>query len=385
MRRFLHLWSLHLITGGLCFALVFRFALSTLDELAPFPIERLEAWPQSLLLTDEEGRVLIEIVGTDGYRRRPVPLAKLSPLLVQALIAVEDNGFWSHDGVDPTAIARAIVQNLQKGKVFSGASTITMQVCRMLDDRPRTLPSKLIESFRAWQLERIRSKHEILEIYLNLIPCGGNIRGVESASQLYFKKSAATLALSEVAMIAGLPQSPDRYAPDKNPKLARARRNIVLWRMNVEGVIDDDRADQAREEPLLTLSEWLPQESLSDPRYERGFDLNQDPQSGNEPNGKANDLLVVEGKEIQVTATGECSQILVFDGRVRVDLRDLASHELQWFLNDKPLTSDWSGKIVHSSQCWEYEVPAGRHQLSCRNGQGERTLIWSTPKEPDKK
>jgi len=106
----------------------------------------------------------------------------MSPWLVQATIAVEDQRFFKHPGVDPVAVLRAALQNVKAGRVLSGASTLDMQVCRMMEGRDRTLASKLIESFRALQLNQLKSKKEILTLYLNVAPYGGNLLGVEAAA-----------------------------------------------------------------------------------------------------------------------------------------------------------------------------------------------------------
>ena len=107
---------------------------------------------------------------------------QISPRLLEATIAVEDSRFFDHCGVDRWAVVRALAQNVAHLRTVSGASTLTMQVCRMMDDRPRTWRAKLVEAFRAVQLERTRSKSQILQIYVNIAPYGGNVRGVEAAS-----------------------------------------------------------------------------------------------------------------------------------------------------------------------------------------------------------
>lgn len=233
-------------------------AVAILAAVLPFPIERLERWPQSPCVTDRHGRVLLQVVGADGQWRRPVPLAAMSPWLVQATIAVEDERFRSHCGVDPIAVGRAVLQNVAAGGVVSGASTLTMQICRMLDDRPRTLSAKLVETFRAVQLERLYTKDAILERYLNLAPYGGNLRGVEAAAQAYFCKSAMDLSLPEAALLAGLPQSPARYRPDRHPEAAKARRRTVLARMVEMGCITAEQAAEAQAAPLVLTKSRRP-------------------------------------------------------------------------------------------------------------------------------
>ncbi|MBP7936423.1 MAG: penicillin-binding protein 1C [Phycisphaerae bacterium] len=220
--------------------------------LCPFPLKRLERWPASPLVTDRHGREMLRVVGDDEQWRFVVPLERISPQLIQATIAVEDERFLLHGGIDPLAVIRAIGQNLGSLRVVSGASTLTMQICRMLDDRPRTFAAKMIEALRALQLESVYPKQRILETYLNIAPYGHNIRGVEAAARAYFGKSAEQLSLGEAALLAGLPQSPNRFRPDRSPEKARGRREVVLRRMAELGMIDDRQRALASSEPMPT-------------------------------------------------------------------------------------------------------------------------------------
>lgn len=217
-----------LATGALIalFTAVVVFAAAW--YLSPFPEHRLQRFSPNPVVTDAHGRRLLSVVSPDEQWSMPVPLDAMSPRLIQATIAVEDERFYGHCGVDVLAVARAAVQNIVRGRVVSGASTITMQVCRMMDDRPRTLTAKVIESFRALQLSRLRTKNEVLEIYLNTAPYGGNIRGVEAASLMYFSKHAADLSLAEAALLAGLPKSPTRCNPRTHLDTALKRQRTVL-------------------------------------------------------------------------------------------------------------------------------------------------------------
>ena len=220
----------------------------------PFPTERLDRFGQSPSVSDRCGGVLLELVGSSGQWRSAVALEEMSPLLRDATIAVEDARFYEHVGVDPWAVGRAVWQNARHGGVVSGASTLTMQVCRMMDDRPRTFRAKTIESFRALQLERLHTKDEILALYLNMAPYGGNLRGVERASLAYFGKPAARLSLGEAALLAGIPQSPERLRPDRFPEAAKRRRAVVLGRMESAGMITSAQRWQAQSEPVVLRS-----------------------------------------------------------------------------------------------------------------------------------
>ena len=216
----------------------------------PFPSERLNSLSASPRVTDRSGRVLLQVVGEDDHWRFPVSLEDVSPWLIKATVAAEDERFYSHGGVDPVAIGRASLQNLESQRVVSGASTLTMQLCRMLDPQPRSLTAKLIESTRALQAERQLSKTQILEHYLNLAPYGGNIRCVEGASQRFFGRCCRQLSLGQAAMLAGLPQAPSRFRPDRFPDRAAERRRYVLARMVEAGMITESEMDRALAEPI---------------------------------------------------------------------------------------------------------------------------------------
>ena len=230
-------------------------ALYLLDLVFPFPRERIDdrIATTSSLIHAADGTPISWRVDRDENRRINVGLDAVSPWLIQATVAVEDKRFHSHLGVDPVAVGRAMTQNISSRRRVSGASTLTMQTIRLLWPRPRTMGSKLIEAFRAWQLERLADKDRILEIYLNLAPYGGNIVGVEAASRRYFAKSAASLNLAEAALLAGLPQSPSRLNPLLRPEAALRRRNHVVERMLEDGYITPAEAERvSREELSLT-------------------------------------------------------------------------------------------------------------------------------------
>ena len=233
------------------------FALSWLLSINPFPVERLEALLESGVLLDRHGRVLTRTLTDEEQWRLPISLSEISAWLKRATIAVEDERFRSHPGVDFLSVARASFQNVFALDVVSGASTLDMQLCRMLEPRPRTFGVKLSEAARAWRADEYLSKDEILEAYLNLAPYGGNLNGAEAASRRYFGKSAKELSLGEAALLAGIPQSPSRLRPDRYPGAAKRRRDKVLERMCLEGMISRDDADETMSEPVQLESRPL--------------------------------------------------------------------------------------------------------------------------------
>ncbi len=185
-------------------------------------------------------------------KRILVPLEDIPLHVRQATIAAEDRRFYSHHGVDTWGILRAVRVNFQAGGTREGASTITQQVARTLFlNRDRTLTRKIREALLAWRIEQHYSKDQILEMYLNQIFYGHNAYGIEAAAQLYFGKSAKDLTLSEGALIAGLPPSPNSYSPLKNFQRSLQRRDHVLSRMVEAGYLTPEQAEEAQKEPII--------------------------------------------------------------------------------------------------------------------------------------
>jgi len=176
-------------------------------------------------------------------RRIFIPLAQIPKPLRDAILAVEDARFYSHWGVDPMGIARAIYQNFRRGRIVEGGSTITQQLAKVLFLTPdKSLDRKLKEAFLALELERRYSKDRILEMYLNQIYFGAGAFGVEAAARTYFGKSVSELGLPEAALLAALPRAPSTYSPFEHPEQARRRRAHVLNRMVEVGAITKARA-----------------------------------------------------------------------------------------------------------------------------------------------
>src|ERR1700754_537235 len=182
----------------------------------------------------------IEIVGADGSTLAQrgemaganIALKDLPPYLPKAFVAIEDRRFYSHWGIDPIGIARALVTNILHRGVSQGGSTLTQQLAKNLFlTQERTLQRKLQEAELALWLERKHSKAEILELYLNRVYFGSGAYGVEAAAQRYFRKSAKNVTLAEAAMLAGLVKSPSRLAPNRNPEGAEKRAQTVLAAM----------------------------------------------------------------------------------------------------------------------------------------------------------
>src|SRR5881296_1381628 len=187
-------------------------------------------------------------------RRIFVPLAQIPPALRDAIIATEDRRFYSHWGVDPIGIARAVVQNYRRGRIVEGGSTITQQLAKVLFlTADKSLERKLKEAVLALELERRYSKDRILELYLNQIYFGQGAFGVEAAARTFFGKSVGELTLAESALLAGLPKAPATYSPFDHPDAAKRGRNTVLTRMVETGALKPDQAKPAGQAALVLV------------------------------------------------------------------------------------------------------------------------------------
>ena len=205
-------------------------------------------------VTDRAGAILRTARASDGSRLRWIPLRDMDPALLAAFVATEDRGFYSHHGIEPTALARAARDNLLAGRIVSGASTITMQAARLVAGLPRGMTGKPRQLLWALRLEAHLTKDEILEQYLNRVPLGQGAVGVESAAQLYFGASASNLSLGQSALLAGLARAPSRDNPIVSESRARARRSLALKRLQVRGLTTTDEIERANEEPVRVTS-----------------------------------------------------------------------------------------------------------------------------------
>jgi penicillin-binding protein 1A len=193
-----------------------------------------------------------ELIAQIGEQRRiPVAYEQIPPLVRQAFLAAEDDGFFEHGGVDYLGVLRAVLVNIISNERAQGASTITQQAARnMFLTFDKTWRRKLAELFVTWRMEREFSKEEILGLYLNVIYFGQRAYGVSAAAETFFGKSLDELTVSEAATLAGVPQAPSRYNPITNPEFAQARRNYVLNRMHRLAFIDNAAFDAAKKEEV---------------------------------------------------------------------------------------------------------------------------------------
>lgn len=194
-----------------------------------FPLPSLK--PYSLVIEDREGTFLHAFLADDGVWRLRTSPDEIPDRLKKILIEKEDRYFYYHPGVNPFSIGRAIAQNFAAGKRVSGASTITMQIARMLEPKQRTYSAKLAEVFRALQLELRYSKDELLEIYLSMVPLGGNIEGLKSASLIYYQTPLERLNIAQLFDLILIPNNPNRLQPDREPErlYGERTRKALEW------------------------------------------------------------------------------------------------------------------------------------------------------------
>ncbi|HKZ30829.1 MAG TPA: PBP1A family penicillin-binding protein, partial [Vicinamibacteria bacterium] len=215
--------------------------------------------PQVTSLEDFQPNIITQVFASDGSvigefaieKRVVVAFRDIPPVLRNAIVAVEDEDFWKHIGIDPWSIPRAALANLRSGRRGQGFSTLTMQLTRLLFLTPeKTYERKIKEVILAFQIEKNFTKEEILTLYCNQIYFGHGNYGVEAASRFLFGKTVKDLTLEEAALVAGIAQSPGRQSPIENPERALQRRNHVLDRMADEKYVSREEAEAAKRKPI---------------------------------------------------------------------------------------------------------------------------------------
>lgn len=223
------------------------FAIILADQLFPPDLSRVQQ--HSTIVRAASGEVLRSYLTPDGMVRLPATPQSVSQSYLRLLVAYEDQHFYRHSGVFLPSLFRAGGQWIKAGRIVSGGSTLTMQLVRLLEPRPRTLLNKAIELLRAWQLEGRYSKQQLLGFYLTLAPYGGNLEGVAAGSRALFGKMPAALSLSESATLVALTQSPTSLR--KNPVALKAARNKVLALAGARAGLGAADIRAARAAPLL--------------------------------------------------------------------------------------------------------------------------------------
>lgn len=242
--------ALRVFAALLLILLLFQLA----DALFPLKTER----PKSLLFYDAEGRLIHGLLSADDKWRMQAQEGEVSDDLMKTLLFKEDRWFFYHPGINPFSALRAFFNNLTGRAPRSGASTITMQVARLLYPGQRTYLKKLNEAFRALQLEWHYSKKEIYLLYINLVPFGGNIEGVKSASHIYFQTDPARLSLGRMVTLTVIPNHPKALQPGRNNAALLAMRNHWLRRMGKANIFPQEQIEDAIREPLDIRRQAVP-------------------------------------------------------------------------------------------------------------------------------
>ena len=215
--------------------------------------------PDNRIVSDQFEKPLRWFPDIKGERHLWISIDKIAGTTKKAFIAAEDQRFFSHIGIDPISMVRALKENMIQGKIVLGASTITQQMIRITYPRNRTYSKKFIEVLRSLRAEGHLSKEAILEIYLNRVPMGNNLTGVEAASRIYFKKPSSSLNLHENALLAALPKAPGTLNPyGHNKEKLKVRRNWVLKRMYALGFISLKEKLRAEKQPVLVSEKVFP-------------------------------------------------------------------------------------------------------------------------------
>jgi len=311
-------------------------ALGLANVVFPPDMTRVENISREVRARD--GTLLRPFLSNDDMWRLETRIADVHPRYLQILTAYEDQRYFSHPGVDAVAVLRAAYQWWNAGEIVSGASTLTMQVARLLDPgQPRGILTKLKQTVRAVQLELRYSKEEILGFYLTLAPFGGNLEGVRAASLAYFGKEPSSLTLAEAALLVALPQSPERVRPDRFPYSAGLARDKVLARLLERGMIGEDEAEDARGAPV-------PDERLAMPLQAPHF---------------ANRLAQEQSAPITVST---------IDASVQRALADLTSREAFYFDDDASMAivvvHTETRQVVAEIGGTDYWGPAGQVDLA---------------------
>jgi len=221
-----------------------------------YDLERLGRMESASVIFDRKGAPMGKIF---IQNRNPVPYDKISPLLVKAVVAAEDQRFWEHDGIDYFGVVRAAQANWTAGRIRQGASTVTQQLARnSFDLKERTYRRKLLEMALAWQIEKNFPKEKIMEMYLNRVYFGGGLYGAEAAARGYFGVSAADLSAAQAAVLAGLLKSPNSLSPWTNLEASKANRDVVLKQMRDLGFLDNSAYRAALAEPLAVQERPAP-------------------------------------------------------------------------------------------------------------------------------
>lgn len=224
--------------------------VAAFTSVPPELVRGADGYVESARFLDRDGHVLREVRAGDRSRASWISLEEAGDVVPKAILAAEDQRFLEHGGVDPFAVVRSLAIDLRAGRPVTGASTITMQLARLVRPHPRNLAGKIEEAALAVRIEDKLTKDQIFVEYMNRAPFGPNLRGIDAASRFYFDKPARELSLAEAATLAAIPRGPEVYALEKHADRALRRRDRILARMRAAGAITEEAYDRATREPL---------------------------------------------------------------------------------------------------------------------------------------
>ncbi|GAB4199236.1 MAG: hypothetical protein Fur006_49770 [Coleofasciculaceae cyanobacterium] len=228
--------------------------MRSLPNLAPIRATNLVQDRRAVEFSDRNGLPLGTLLSRDQDHTATTPLHQVSPHFIHAILAAEDGRYYQHGALEMRAIVRSLITSIQARRITSGASTITMQLARMIDPAPRTLSAKLDEIWLSWRLAAGMSKDEILDAYINRLPMGGNIYGVEAASRIYFGMPASELNIAQASILAAIPNNPNYLNPYDYWEPLKRRQKYVLNRMVKDKYISREQANRAYKEEISLQS-----------------------------------------------------------------------------------------------------------------------------------
>lgn len=258
------------LLGGIAAMMIGSFIIFKTIETAPeLDISKIYA-TESTTIYDKDGNVIDEL----GIQKREwVSYDEISPVLIDAIVATEDSKFYEHSGADWQRFLVALIQNLQSGDFDQGASTLTQQLIKQTHlTSEKSIDRKIKELYLSIQIEKVLTKEQIIEAYLNYSPFGGSINGIQKAAEYYFGTTASDLTLSQAATLAGLVQSPNKYRPDYYADTAEKRRDTVLKLMVKHGYITEELATLAAAEPITDMLAYQESQTIDKTKYQSFID-----------------------------------------------------------------------------------------------------------------
>lgn len=250
IRTWLRPWWNNRWLQGLLVVVLAGLLLRSLPYVAPIRAADIAQQSGAIEFRDRHNLILGTLLSRDQEHTVAVPLSQVSPQFIQAILAAEDGRFYRHGALEARAIVRSTLEAIRHRQFRSGASTITMQLARMVRPVPNNLWGKAQEVWLAWRIAAGMSKDEILAAYMNRIPMGGNIYGVEAAARAYFGVAARDLTLAQASLLAALPNDPVYLDPYRHREALRQRQAYVLRRMVADGYVDRTQADAAYNQVL---------------------------------------------------------------------------------------------------------------------------------------